>query len=137
MKKQKEKCEFMILTPHFDSGHNGGMWCNENYPCEQHGKWKDFNLERVNSTLKPSVKENKLYQKYRKEFPLDEIDFSEDYDKIFAFITSELETARKETKEEERKFILNILDGIDEADKQMNNKGGGTRAIRLALKSRI
>ena len=38
---------------------------------------------------------------------------------------------------DERQFILNILDGIDGADRQMKNKGGGTKAIRLALKSRI
>lgn len=36
-----------------------------------------------------------------------------------------------------KQFILNILDGIDEADRQMGNKGGGTKAIRLALNSRM
>lgn len=35
-----EKCKFMILTPHYDNGHNGGMWCAEEYPCEKHGEWK-------------------------------------------------------------------------------------------------
>ena len=39
--------------------------------------------------------------------------------------------------EAERQFILNILDGIDIADEEMGNNGGGTKAIRLALKSRI
>lgn len=33
-----EKCKFMILTP--SPEHNGGMWCSEEYPCKQHGKWK-------------------------------------------------------------------------------------------------
>lgn len=37
----------------------------------------------------------------------------------------------------ERQFILNILDGIDIADEEMGNNGGETKAIRLALKSRI
>ncbi len=37
---------------------------------------------------------------------------------------------------ETRQFILNILDGIDIADKEMGNTGGGTKAIRLALLSR-
>ena len=37
----------------------------------------------------------------------------------------------------ERQFILNILDGIDIADEEMGNNGGGTKAIRSALKSRI
>lgn len=38
-----------------------------------------------------------------------------------------------EVREEERQFILNVLDGIDIADEQMQNKSGGTKAIRLAL----
>jgi len=38
---------------------------------------------------------------------------------------------------EYKQFILNVLKGIDVADKKMNNKGGGTKAIRLAIKSRI
>lgn len=37
---------------------------------------------------------------------------------------------------EERQFILNVLDGIDIADKQMGIVGG-TQAIRFALKNRI
>ena len=41
-----------------------------------------------------------------------------------------------QTKQEERQFILNVLDGIDKADKEMGVIGG-TKAIRLALKSRI
>ncbi len=36
----------------------------------------------------------------------------------------------------ERQFTLNILDGIDITDKEMGNKGGGTLAIRHALKNR-
>jgi hypothetical protein len=31
---------------------------------------------------------------------------------------------------------LNTLTGIDIADEEMGNKGGGTKAIRLALSSR-
>lgn len=40
-------------------------------------------------------------------------------------------------QEEYKLFILNILRGIDIADKQMGNKNCGTKAIRLAIKSRI
>ena len=39
--------------------------------------------------------------------------------------------------EEERQFILNVLDGIDIADEKMGNNGGGTKAIRFALQSRV
>jgi hypothetical protein len=42
----------------------------------------------------------------------------------------------KEAKQEERQFILNVLDGQDIADKEMGVIGG-TKAIRLALKNRI
>lgn len=38
---------------------------------------------------------------------------------------------------EYKQFILNVLKRIDIADKKMNNKGVGTKAIRLAIKSRI
>jgi hypothetical protein len=51
--------------------------------------------------------------------------------------TEALTTYRAQVLEEERKFILNVLDGIDLADEQMGNKGGGTKAIRFALQSRI
>ena len=44
--------------------------------------------------------------------------------------------ARREGREEERQFILNVLDGIDVADVKMQNTGGGTKAIRFALASR-
>ena len=40
MSNKKELCEYMILTPHYDNGHNGGMWCAEEYPCSMHGLWK-------------------------------------------------------------------------------------------------
>ena len=40
-------------------------------------------------------------------------------------------------QQEERQFILNILDGVDIADEQMENPTGGTKAIRHALKNRI
>ncbi len=50
-------------------------------------------------------------------------------------------TARAKGKvegaEEYKQFVLNILDGIDKADKEMDNPTGGTKAIRFALLSRI
>lgn len=51
-------------------------------------------------------------------------------------ISQELSLAKKEGQEEERQFILNILDGIDIADAQMG-LGNNTKAIRYALQSRI
>jgi hypothetical protein len=52
---------------------------------------------------------------------------------MLAFIDKTVTHAR----EEERQFILNVLDGIDIADREMGNTGGGTKAIRLTLQSRI
>jgi len=105
--KEEDKCDFMILSPHYYSGHNGGMWCNENYPCKRHGKWKDFNLERVNSTPKPSVKES-WEGDWQSESRLNAIladlkrgaiTFDLAKYNMKDFITSLLETARKETIE--------------------------------------
>ncbi len=45
---------------------------------------------------------------------------------------SEIDAAR----EEEHQFFLNILDGIDVADKEMGAEQSNTQAIRFALKSR-
>jgi len=52
------------------------------------------------------------------------------------FIESLLKEEREKTLEEERQFILNILDGIDIADKEAGILGG-TKAIRFALESRV
>ncbi len=51
-------------------------------------------------------------------------------------LTKAREDERERVATEERQFILNILDGIDIADKAMGNIGGGTKAIRFALQSR-
>lgn len=55
---------------------------------------------------------------------------------IKIWLSQAKEEGRREGASEERQFILNILDGIDMADEQMGNKGGGTKAIRHALNSR-
>lgn len=57
---------------------------------------------------------------------------------LFGELVSNVATSEyKRGQQQERQFILNILDGIDIADKEMGNKGGGTKAIRHALQSRI
>jgi len=59
-----------------------------------------------------------------------------DLSKIKDFIESLLAEQKKELMKEERQFIINVLDGIDIADKQMGVIGG-TQAIRQALRSRV
>lgn len=75
-----------------------------------------------------------------------DIDCSEDESKfvekrLLELFTKQMEKVynmgREDGIEEQKQFTLNILDGIDIADKQMGNIGGGTEAIRFALKSRI
>lgn len=51
---EREECKFQILSPHYDNGHNGGMWCAEKYPCKRHGDWKA--LQSV-SSVNPSEKQ--------------------------------------------------------------------------------
>lgn len=55
---------------------------------------------------------------------------------LAALINQAYESGYAAAVEEERQFILNILDGVDEADRQLDNTGGGTKAIRFALQSR-
>lgn len=49
-----KKCGYMILTPHYDSGHNGGMWCAEDYPCPRHGEWEK-NKQTPVTTVSSSI----------------------------------------------------------------------------------
>lgn len=61
-------------------------------------------------------------------------------DKIITFLQTQIDIAWKAGENRgaslEQQFIMNVLDGIDIADEQMNNKNGGTKAIRFALQSR-
>lgn len=52
------------------------------------------------------------------------------------FIKNLLSQEITKAREDEHQFFLNILNGIDQTDKEMGNEQGGTRAIRFALKSR-
>lgn len=52
----------------------------------------------------------------------------EQFEKLFDLIDEEI----KDATQQERQFVLNILDGIDIADGECN-----TKAIRLALQSRL
>lgn len=65
------------------------------------------------------------------------VDFGNIKKFISRIIASETAKERANGAREERQFILNVLDGIDQADKEMGNTGGGTKAIRFALKSRF
>ena len=85
--------------------------------------------------------ENDWKEKFYTEFKSLLYEYPNTYEQILSFIKSLLALREQEAYErgqqEERKFILNILDGIDRADKEMGNKYGGTNAIRFALQSRF
>ena len=63
-------------------------------------------------------------------------DWIEQIDAFLHQHTIDILEAVKDMAEKEELFVLNTLDGVDVADYQMQNKGGGTQAIRFALKSR-
>lgn len=56
---------------------------------------------------------------------------------LLKLVADQVELAEKRMWEEERQFILNVLEGIDLADESLENKGCGTEAIRFALQSRV
>lgn len=82
-------------------------------------------FEKEFSHRKTFLSENKYY--YNTEFE----------NELKSFLLQSLRRASLARMQEERQFILNILDGVDIADKEIGNTGGGTRAIRQALQSRI
>lgn len=55
---------------------------------------------------------------------------------VYEFIEKLIAKSQQQAREEEIAFILNILDGIDIADEQTQNVGGGTKAIRMAIMAR-
>lgn len=60
----------------------------------------------------------------------------ENQEAILRVVENLITEQKKELVEEERQFIINVLDGIDIADKEMGVIGG-TQAIRQALQSRV
>lgn len=61
----------------------------------------------------------------------------EEAEKYAYWWSSSIDQAYELGQEEYKQFILNILDGIDIADKELGNAGGGTKAIRFAIQSKI
>ncbi len=59
-----------------------------------------------------------------------------DLQRLKRFIHQEVFFAKEEERREIGTFLENVLDGIDIADAEMKNVGGGTKAIRFALVSR-
>lgn len=60
----------------------------------------------------------------------------EDPEALQSLLSQSHQQGRMEATEEWKQFILNILDGIDKADEQAGVTGG-TKAIRLAIQSRV
>jgi hypothetical protein len=102
----------------------------------------DKDLTITFPTQEPMEWESEL-EKIRVDWQLKHPNFNSGY--IANWWLSKLRTQIKQAEErgfckgqeEYKQFILNILDGVDEADKQMGNTGGGTKAIRFALSSRL
>jgi len=59
------KCGFMLLTPHYDSGHNGGMWCAEDYPCRLHGEWRKYQTKPITTSASTTPIQETWQEKIR------------------------------------------------------------------------
>lgn len=113
--------------------------CLDCIECDKNFKEAKENGE-LDKLISPLEVKEGWEERFDKEFPLPK----ENNEKVAillrdlkSFISQTIQETEARVEQEERQFILNILDGINEADRQMGNKGGGTLAIRLALQSRI
>ncbi len=98
----------------------------------------------------------KFEEKWSESFDHDGCKSEREFEELLSFIRAEVERAKQEERkhfidlgfeeltkakqegaDEYRQFVLNVLNGIDVADAQMQNNGGGTKAIRFALAARI
>lgn len=84
-----------------------------------------------------------MNERFEERFPLDQLhDYHEltghiaRKGEIADFIQSEIDLANKEGQEQYKRFILNILDGHDQANIE-NGFATDTKSIRLAIQSRI
>ena len=132
--KETRKEIMNIISPYMDKSLE--WWCY---------------FEDEKTVLREDCKHNTQTLPLTKEYKLtkEEDEFDKVFDEMLAFINiqtgvnererikSYIAKIKTKAKEEERQFILNVLDGVDIADEQAGNKGGGTKAIRLALKSRM
>lgn len=94
------------------------------------GKWDFMTNEKE---LRESVV--KFYNATLHHRTMDE--WTEFIESLLHSHTQEVVEKAQEAIDQERQFVMNVLDGIDIADAQMQNEGGGTKAIRFALSSRV
>jgi len=120
---------------------------NETTYCDDCGG-KAIYYQMGQSTQEPMEWANEFDKEFvREDGLMDKYAYDKDGDSVFmataikSFIKSQIKQAEERGQREERQFILNILDGVDKADKEMERQGipayGGTKAIRFALSSRI
>lgn len=124
-----KKLTFEEMASSYRCCDNGDL--NEKHDCLK----QNTDIEEVVEELSETIVEQ-IYPKmvdFKKGF----IGVTDVEDSIASLLKHALTTHAQSEVEKEREFILNILDGIDTADKQTGNINGGTEAIRLALKSRI
>jgi len=146
--KAEEHNEHQLITSLIkeDTCHIYCVNCEENYTLEKPEKTLEEQLKDltcVNGAMYFGAVEHPCSGRETGECCQNEQTYEEAFAELLSFISSREEKAREEGRKEERQFILNILDGIDTADKQMGIENsyvvghGGTKAIRLALQNRI
>lgn len=100
-----------------------------------HREGKCLKHEKGKESLNVSNWEKDLSQ-LKTIHDLERIGHTEEKLQVKAFIQAVEKEAYQRGTQDERQFILNILDGIDIANKEMGHPPD-TKAIRFALKSRL
>lgn len=134
-----------ICPPHNPTGEWSVRDGKSYATCKNCGEYETSLMEKDTSPITMEEKERvgfitgKLSFIKNTNVPIYKANINEEISKVILVndLPSVISSAVSQALEEERQFILNVLDGIDEADRQMNNTGGGTLAIRHALQSRI
>lgn len=110
--------------------------------CSRTSRWHTIDTNYQNHSIDrcwsaPQTPDSMDWEKEFNEMRRGKGQFIVPTEVVKSFVREKIALAQSSGRREERQFILNILDGIDKADEEMGNRGGGTKAIRHALESRI
>lgn len=120
----KEQCDCSCHAPHTEPQEKGISACSdvekEYFPVPVHNGVQD-DWESIK-------------QKYSQSGWFDNV---YDIKELDSDIKALLQAREEKVLREEYQFFINVLNGIDIADEVMGNTGGGTKAIRHSLQSRL
>lgn len=93
-------------------------------------------MTTTNNSWKKSLTKLLLSIGFKDTSTFEEVPYDLQIQNFIESLLLQKDKEKEEVVREYKQFILNVLDGIDEADKQIGNIGGGTKAIRLAINNR-